>query len=853
MANKVSVIKDWYTAQELAGLPGMPETYSAVIRWAKKNLALSRGKLRGKGLEYAFKCLPAETQAHLTKLAVDEVKASVTSYLTKDEDETATQQIGRAERIGAGSIAERGRTAHAGVDAGNAGSGDDNTPVGSANQPVIQAAARKIAGTGLVPAGQRRARDGANGERTADTGGGVRGAGVAQRNHVAGGAGAKEMALSLQPQPAPAGDVVFDGSTLADREQAIAIRMVLSWVAEIKERGNLSNKAAAHTLLNAARTGLLPDQKVALLRAARDKRGRPSSDGLPSVNSIEQWLMWQRQGLSLVPIKPQPDLTLQRWHVVALEYKRRPQKPTTKMVWEQLVQSWVPLWGDKPPSYDQVAYFFREKYSKTDILRGQYQGSALDAKLAYQKRSSAGVPPFTEVHADGWNTHFTAPLPISGEFGTLEVWHFHELSTRYVSPPSIGLSESTPVILKGLENYIRENGVPAIWQTDSTGSVKNATVEKDPLVSLSARLGISIHHPVRVGKSQTNGIAENFNTFLDREARELATYQHPRMDSLAHKRVGRLTDKMVKAAKAGDAQSAEMHRLQAQKTGKGLVFQTFEEAVAWVFSKVDKFNNTPHSALPKVVCPQTGKRRHQTPREARDQALGLFDRVMLSEVELVDSFRLHFKRVVRRATVVGFMKQEYRHADLAHLEGEEVIVAVDVMDGYRVWVKDQQQRLVCEAPVIEAVGFHVWSFYEFSMDRRMNARIRRQEKKIEAIQELMDPARAPLDVQAQMVPGLTHQPPAQVFALPVTLQAQVAAAAPVAPAPAPEPTNYSDPRDLAMYLHGDRVAREEAQPSAAPISAQDERDALAKLLGYWDESDAADGGDTKEMGVRKSN
>lgn len=63
--------KGWYSAQELAGLPGMPGTYSAVIRSAKKNLWSSRTKVRGKGLEYALTALPEATQKHILGLALD--------------------------------------------------------------------------------------------------------------------------------------------------------------------------------------------------------------------------------------------------------------------------------------------------------------------------------------------------------------------------------------------------------------------------------------------------------------------------------------------------------------------------------------------------------------------------------------------------------------------------------------------------------------------------------------------------------------------------------------------------------------------------------------------------------------
>lgn len=736
-------VKDWYTAQELEGLPGMPATYSAVIRWAKKNLAVSRGKLRGKGLEYAFKSLPPETQTHLTGQAVAAVLAALPAA------EPVAKTAGRAVAV--------------------------------------------VAGAALAPA------------TPAPTAG-----------------------RSLRPLAPAAGEVLFDGSTTADREQALAIKMVLGWVAEVRERGQLSAKAAAHTLLNAARAGMLPEPKVALLRAARDTRGRPSADGLPSVRSIEQWLALQNAGLSLVPRKPQPDMVLKRWQVAALELKRRPQKPTTQWVHEQLVANWNPVWGEKPPSYDQVAYFFKHKFSATDLMVGQHLGSALAAKRAYHKRSTDGLDPFVEVHADGWNTHFNAPHPVTGDFVTLEVWHFHELVTRYVTRPAIGLSESMAVILKGLENYIRELGVPAVWQTDSTGSVKNKTVKDDPLVSIAARAGISIVHPVKVGNSQANGIAENWNTWIDREARELATYQHPqRMDPLAFKQVRKFTDKMVKAAKAGDVAGREQAKRAAQHAGKGLVFDSFAQAQDWINAKVDKFNNTPHTTLPRITDPSTGQRRHQTPTEAKDAAIAAgFEPVLMEEAALMDLFRIHVKRRVLRAMVSPYLRQEYHHADLAEVEGQDVMVAVDIMDGTRVWVKDLQGRVICEAPVVAVTGYRAMSFYEMSLTKRMTAQIKRKEQQIEVIQERMDPARMPVEAAAlEMQAGqvLPFGPRAVAMpALPEAVLARVAAAeltqsAPATHAPAmdPQPEARTETPDEALM----RGYAEEAERAMAEQAA----------------------------------
>jgi len=46
--------KGWYSAQELAGLPGMPTTDRGVKKAAQKNLWASRSKERGKGLELSL-------------------------------------------------------------------------------------------------------------------------------------------------------------------------------------------------------------------------------------------------------------------------------------------------------------------------------------------------------------------------------------------------------------------------------------------------------------------------------------------------------------------------------------------------------------------------------------------------------------------------------------------------------------------------------------------------------------------------------------------------------------------------------------------------------------------------------
>lgn len=89
MKKTLDPTKAWFSPQELAGLPGMPKTSSAVIRASKKNLWRNRTKIRGKGGEYDIRSLPTITRNHILCLAIDHtVEADIaiaTSGLQLDE------------------------------------------------------------------------------------------------------------------------------------------------------------------------------------------------------------------------------------------------------------------------------------------------------------------------------------------------------------------------------------------------------------------------------------------------------------------------------------------------------------------------------------------------------------------------------------------------------------------------------------------------------------------------------------------------------------------------------------------------------------------------------------------------
>ncbi|NQB91034.1 transposase, partial [Pseudomonas aeruginosa] len=77
-------------------------------------------------------------------------------------------------------------------------------------------------------------------------------------------------------------------------------------------RTGYSRKRSITLMLDMARLGQVEPQLLAMLKMARDPRGRPSADGLPSVRSLERFLDQAERG-ALVPKVRRPDMSVPDW------------------------------------------------------------------------------------------------------------------------------------------------------------------------------------------------------------------------------------------------------------------------------------------------------------------------------------------------------------------------------------------------------------------------------------------------------------------------------------------------------------------------------------------------------------
>lgn len=577
--------------------------------------------------------------------------------------------------------------------------------------------------------------------------------------------------------------------------------------------------ARALDALNADRqAGRLPAPLKWAYENAWDK---PRSDNRLTMRTYFYWQSLKSERGRSAPKKIGKDLTIKPWYGLLLSLRQRPQGSCLNWIAEQIKENWDANWSGTPPSYHTIRRVCRDKLSRIDQLKGRFTGSQLRSHQHWQPRSAAGMYPWQEVHADGWATHFTAPHPQSGEYVTYEVWHYHDVATRYVTPPGIGLSETYEVVTAGLERCVRHGGMMAVLQTDSTKVIKGSPkFTADPLLALSERAGFMHVTPVAVGNSQANGLCENFNRWLDQQSRELATYQATGMDSLTLKRVKKITAKMVKE---NDPQEREKLVIAAEKTGKGIVFTSFQSAIDWINATCEKWNDKPHRSLPKITDASTGKIRHQTPREAlMRQTQAGWRPVALTEDQLVDLFRPHVRcRVMREAVSPIGNGQRYRFSGLGDWNGQDVMVAIDPMDWQKVWVKTLEGEAIGVAELVEATGYRAKAQYEIAEEKRAAAQLRRNSQKGEQILARRGQPLAVEESDTVIIGGRvlsTKNTLQETEKLTITVQES----APVSRSQRPPAENFAEWKDIDRRIAaGEAISEEQARwHRSYPQSAQ---------------------------------
>jgi len=441
----------------------------------------------------------------------------------------------------------------------------------------------------------------------------------------------------------------------------------------------LSQRQAVLALVDQARAGTLPDHLARQVPRANARGGRLGNRTL-SWPTVCRWLQARAAGdvTALAPAEDQPR-ELAPWVYPLMKLYHRPQKPSIAACLE-----WWP--ADAPisaPSYDQARRFIRS-LGAVAKNKGRVGPRDLKRLRALLIRTFDHLLPGDVYTADGHCHDREVANPLTGKPFRPEIIGIVCVATRKFVGWSAWTAESEWLVTAGLRVAVTECGIPAIWYVDNGCGFKNRAMN-DPITGLAARLGITIKHSIPYN-SQARGVIERFHqTAFIRPARQSMAYVGHDMDREARQL----------AFKAG--------RKDIKTYGHSPVIQPWDAFLAEVEAWRADYNNRPHSSLPRVRDAQTGKMRHRSPNEQWDalmveaEALGVAP-MRLSADDARDLFRPHELRTVRRAWVHLHNRKYFSQTlDDLDMHGQEVRVEYDPRDMGRVWVRDLDGRLICEA------------------------------------------------------------------------------------------------------------------------------------------------------------
>lgn len=488
-----------------------------------------------------------------------------------------------------------------------------------------------------------------------------------------------------------------------------------------------TNKAV-ETLVEMAQAGTLPEPLQSCVGHAN---ARPGTGRALSRSMILGWQRAVRRygvaGLAPAALEQNDFPEWAPFFMRCYQMPSNPSIPEAMEAMEKQLPASMPM-----PTYYQVVRW-HNKRSRLDQEKGRRTGSAYQALKGYRRRDTSGYRPLCIGQCDGHSYKAYVAHPITGKAYHPEVCAVLDAATRVAVGWSAGLAESALTVASALRHAATVNeakpygGIFDILYTDG-GSGNMAKINADDTTGLFARIGTTFATG-RPGNPQGRGLIEKSNQSIwIRSAKQLPAYTGRDMDGGTRRNMYLAIQRDIKNRGCSD------HLL------------SWKQFLEHCQEAVDRYNNRPHSALPKINDPETGRKRHMTPLEC--WAWHIADgwqpeEHQLSEAEVEVLWLPREERTVARATV-SLGSNHYYNSVLAHLEGRKVQVAYYPTDASRVQIWDMEGRLVCYANYEQnLVDMFPKAMVEQAQERRTK---RRAEIKKQQLREIYDEKRGVVEV-----------------------------------------------------------------------------------------------------------
>ena len=445
-----------------------------------------------------------------------------------------------------------------------------------------------------------------------------------------------------------------------------------------------------------------------------------------SIRSIYGWFKARDAGgvSALAPQVKKKTKALDKveWFGDFLKFYARPTKPTITEALGQYVASLDD--PSKAPSYKQVRTALA-KLGNVEKHKGREGTLTLKARQAYVSRSTEGLMPTSIYTADGKTFDAEVAHLLTGQPFRPEITSVLDVCTRKCVGFSVSLKENVIAVSDALRRACVEHGIPAIFYVDNGPGYKNKTFDADA-TGMMGRLGISKMHSIAYN-SQARGIIERFHgSVWNPLARTLPTYVGVDMDKEARKKAFDITRHDIKFV------------------GKSRMLIEWDAFLEGCEKAVANYNDRPHTSLPKTTDPINGRQRHMSPNEAwNDMVAKGFEQVSVEPFEMDELFRPNEIRTVRRC-LIEWNTNSYFHQSLEQYHGEKVIIAYDVRDGSKLWVREIDEidgelmpgRLICVAEFAGNEERYVSVSYEqVAIEKRARAQRRRLQGKVDKVDD----------------------------------------------------------------------------------------------------------------------
>lgn len=546
---------------------------------------------------------------------------------------------------------------------------------------------------------------------------------------------AQELAALAPVTPVTAVAVTKDRGhyTRAQNLTGDARKGVLDALNAIMQRTGYPLKKAARSLLTMAREGQASPQLVASLKLARDGRGMPSPDGLPSERSLIRFVEYQKTG-QIVPKKRAADMSIPPWAKAFMSFYQRPEKLTV----EHAYHLYTEATPGEHPSIHQVRRFLK-KVGNVSLQAGRMGDRELKNLKPFVRRGFDSLLPADIYSADGHTFDSEVQHPLHGRPFRPEITTMIDIGTRKAIGWSVGLAESALAVLDALRNAVQNGGIPAILYVDNGSGYKNQMMLAEA-TGFMDRLGIDMQNSLPYN-SQARGVIErSHQTIWVKAAKEALGYIGHDMDREAKHNVFKLSRKALKKPASGEVVTMPL--------------MGWPDFVPFCQKKIDDYNKRPHRSLPKITDPVTGHRRHQSPNDAwaLAEANG-FAPHMISQEESISLFRPQVLRTIRRGEVELF-GQRYFNAALEEFNGDELPVSYDIHDPQLVWVYSRDGRLICDAELdANKVDYMPQSALDKGRDKRAAGREKRLVNKLEEVRAEREGALALEVSQGVVIPS----------------------------------------------------------------------------------------------------